>query len=109
MGRASREKPVRLGEKLLEIRTKLGLSQDGMLRALGLDEKYSRHYISGFEWGKREPPLLVLLGYSWIAGVWINVLVDDGIDLPEDIPAPQMHGGVKKRRASLASIGKHRS
>lgn len=36
MGRASRETPVRLGEKLLHIRKALGLSQDGMLRRLGL-------------------------------------------------------------------------
>jgi transcriptional regulator with XRE-family HTH domain len=99
MGRASREKPVRLGEKLLEIRTKLGLSQDGMLRALGLDERYGRHYISGFERGEREPPLTVLLGYSQIAKVWINVLVDDEVNLPEDIPASQMHSGVRQIRA----------
>jgi transcriptional regulator with XRE-family HTH domain len=98
MGRASREKPLRLGEKLLEIRTKLGLSQDGMLRALGLDERYGRHYVSGFERGEREPPLTVLLGYSQVARVWINVLVDDKVDLPEDIPASQMHGGVKQAR-----------
>lgn len=101
MGRASREKPVRLGEKLLEIRTKLGLSQDGMLRALGLDERYGRHYVSGFERGEREPPLTVLLGYSLIAKIWINVLVDDDVNLPEDIPASQMHGGVKQLHASV--------
>jgi len=51
MGRASREMPKRLGEKLLQIRTALGLSQDGMLRRLGLAEEYGRHYISGFETG----------------------------------------------------------
>ena|ERR1700754_4260410 len=102
MGRASREKPVRLGEKLLEIRTKLGLSQDGMLRALGLADKYGRHYISGFERGEREPPLMVLLRYSEISRVWLNALVNDDVDLPEQLPASQMHSGVK-RDLSLAS------
>lgn len=106
MGRASREKPIRLGEKLLEIRIKLGLSQDGMLRALGLEEKYGRHYISGFERGEREPPLIVLLRYSEIARVWINVLVDDEVDLPGSLPALQMHSGVKRQRTY---VGKRRN
>lgn len=100
MGRASREKPVRLGEKLLEIRNKLGLSQDGMLRALGLAEKYGRHYISGFERGEREPPLIVLLRYSELSKIWLNALVNDEINLPMDIPSPQMHSGVKRQPTS---------
>jgi transcriptional regulator with XRE-family HTH domain len=94
MGRASREKPARLGEKLLQIRNALGLSQDGMLRALGMSEDYGRHYISGFERGEREPPLRVLLRYSKVARVWINALVDDELDLPKDIPPDRMHEGV---------------
>jgi transcriptional regulator with XRE-family HTH domain len=102
MGRASREKPVRLGEKLLEIRTKLGLSQDGMLRALGLAEKYGRHYISGFERGEREPPLMVLLRYSEVSRVWLNSLVDDEVDLPEELPSTQMYAGVKRHRTSTS-------
>src|ERR1700755_1322091 len=100
MGRASREKPVRLGEKLLEIRTKLGLSQDGMLRALGLADKYGRHYISGFERGEREPPLTVLLRYSEVSKVWLNALVDDEVDLPEEFPSSEMRGGVRRRSGS---------
>jgi transcriptional regulator with XRE-family HTH domain len=96
MGRASRETPVRLGEKLLQIRTALGLSQDGMLRRLGLDEDYGRHYISGFETGEREPSLRVLLRYSQTAKVWMNAIVDDGVDLPEKIPSAEMHAGTKR-------------
>jgi transcriptional regulator with XRE-family HTH domain len=98
MGRASREKPTRLGEKLLQVRNALGLSQDGMLRALGISDHYERHYISGFERGEREPPLNVLLRYSEVAKVWMNVLVDDDIDLPEVLPAKRMHEGVKRPR-----------
>jgi transcriptional regulator with XRE-family HTH domain len=96
MGRASRERPTRLGEKLLRVRTALGLSQDGMLRALGISEHYGRHYISGFERGEREPPLTVLLRYSEIAKIWMNALVDDDIDLPERLPAGRMHEGVRR-------------
>ncbi len=98
MGRASRDVPKRLGEKLLQIRTALGLSQDGMLRRLGLAEDYGRHYISGFETGEREPSLPVLLKYSEIARVWMNALVDDGLDLPQRIPSEEIHAGVKPKR-----------
>ena len=97
MGRASRETPKRLGEKLLRIRTALGLSQDGMLRRLGLAEEYGRHYISGFETGEREPSLLVLLKYSEVARVWINALVDDEVNLPDKIPSQAMNPGVGRR------------
>lgn len=102
MGRASREKPLRLGSKLLEIRAKLSLSQDGMLRALGLQERYGRHYISGFERGEREPPLLVLLRYSEVARVWLNALIDDEVDLPEELPSAQMHGGITRKHISTS-------
>ena len=98
MGRASREIPKKLGEKLLQIRSALGLSQDGMLRRLGLSKQYGRHYISGFETGEREPSLHVLLRYSKVAKVWINALVDDEISLPKNIPAQCMHAGIRKRR-----------
>jgi transcriptional regulator with XRE-family HTH domain len=98
MGRASRERPARLGEKLLQIRNGMGLSQDGMLRVLGMSEHYGRHYISGFERGEREPPLAVLLKYSKVARVWINALVDDEIDLPKNIPSDRMHEGVLRSK-----------
>lgn len=98
MGRASREMPKRLGEKLLQIRTALGLSQDGMLRRLGLAKDYGRHYISGFENGEREPSLPVLLKYSEVARVWINVIVDDELSLPKQIPSAKMHAGVDTKR-----------
>jgi transcriptional regulator with XRE-family HTH domain len=103
MGRASRERPTRLGEKLLRIRNALRLSQDGMLRALGLSEHYGRHYISGFERGEREPPLTVLLRYSEVSRVWINALVDDGVELPEVLPAGRMHEGVKRPKPAKLS------
>jgi transcriptional regulator with XRE-family HTH domain len=88
MGKASREKPARLGEKLLRIRTALGLSQNGILRSLGIAEKGYRNYISDFENGVREPPLPVLLKYARIAGVYVDVLIDDALDLPAHLPAP---------------------
>ncbi len=69
MGRVSRPKPARLGEKLLQIRNALGLSQNGILKLLELDENLFRSAISGYELGTREPPLPVLLKYARVAGV----------------------------------------
>jgi transcriptional regulator with XRE-family HTH domain len=85
MGRASRRKPKRLAEKLLQIRTTLGLSQNGMIRRLGLTDELTQDYISGYERGVREPSLPVLLEYARVSGLWIDVLVDDELDLPKEL------------------------
>jgi transcriptional regulator with XRE-family HTH domain len=72
----------RLGEKLLEVRTALGLSQSEMLRRLGFEEVLVYNRISDYELGKREPPLPVLLQYARLAGISTDVLIDDELDLP---------------------------
>jgi len=82
MGRGSRDKPTKLGKKLAEIRTYLGVSQDGLVRALGLSAKLTRNDISKYERGLREPALAVLLKYARAAKVNVEVLIDDELDLP---------------------------
>lgn len=86
MGRVPRERPRRLASKLLQIRQALELTQEQMLAALRLDEKVFSSAISGYELGTREPPLLVLLKYARLAGVIMDVLVDDEMDLPIKLP-----------------------
>ncbi|MGH9906163.1 MAG: helix-turn-helix transcriptional regulator [Pyrinomonadaceae bacterium] len=82
MGRAHRSRPKRLGEKLLLIRTRLGLTQPQLVKALGVKgQKLYPSSISLFELGQREPSLLVLLAYSNLAGITINALVDDKVKL----------------------------
>jgi transcriptional regulator with XRE-family HTH domain len=98
MGRATPAKPKRLHEKLLQIRKALGLSQNGMLRHLGLPEKLIQTSISGYERGVREPSLLVLLEYARVSGVYMDVLVDDELDLPERLPARPKSKGVRRKR-----------
>ena len=100
MGSRARPKPERLAEKLLQIRLALDLSQDGMLRQLGLDESHFRSAISGYELGTREPPLPILLQYARIAGVWLDVLVDDELNLPENLPSPLKSEGIRRKSAS---------
>ena len=95
MGRAMREKPARLGEKLLQIRLALGLSQNGIVERLGISETSYRHYISAFENGQREPSLLVLLRYAQAANVWVDALIDDDLDLPPQLPSPKKSEGIK--------------
>lgn len=89
MGRASRRAqhhPKRLGEKLRQIRDALELSQNEMLKRLGSPEGILGTSISGYERGVREPPLLVLLAYGRTAGIFIEMLIDDEMDLPVKLP-----------------------
>jgi transcriptional regulator with XRE-family HTH domain len=91
MGRTSREKPARLGEKLLQIRNALGLSQNEILSRLGLTERLNRDDISKYERGVREPSLPVLLRYARVVGISTDVLIDDDLDLPAKLPARSRH------------------
>jgi transcriptional regulator with XRE-family HTH domain len=97
MGKAQRPRPAHLAQKLAAIRKELGLSQNEMLSRLGLSDEFGRNYISAFELGQREPPLPVLLRYAQVAGVWIDVLVDDEVYLPEKLPANPKSEGIRKR------------
>jgi transcriptional regulator with XRE-family HTH domain len=90
---SARERPERLAEKLLQIRTALGLSQSEMLARVGLGETGYRHYVSQFETGKREPSLLVLLRYARAANVYVEVLIDDELNLPGELPAEPKGAG----------------
>src|SRR6267142_6323292 len=51
----AREAPARLPEKLVQIREGLELSQDGMIRCMGVTEKITREDISKYERGVRQP------------------------------------------------------
>lgn len=95
MGRGARERPQRLAEKLLHIRTALGISQSEMLRRLGAEDRMDYYRISEFESGKGEPSLPLLLQYARVANVWMDVLVDDELDLPDKLPSAKKHEGVK--------------
>lgn len=98
MGRAARLKPARLGKKLLRIREALGLSQDGMVDRLSVLHTLTSASISAYELGKREPPLLVLLRYAELANVYLDVMANDDLDLPEHIPCAKKHGGVVRMK-----------
>jgi transcriptional regulator with XRE-family HTH domain len=81
MGRARRNQPQKLKQKLLAIRKRLNMSQTEMARALKLKVHYSA--VSNYELGTREPDLLILLRYARLADVPLETLVDDKLNLPD--------------------------
>ena len=81
MAKAARPRPVKLAEKLKQIRVHLGYSQDEMLRALGLAEKSNRSLISGFEIGTKEPSLITLIAFADLVNVTVDAIVRDDIKL----------------------------
>lgn len=86
--RSPRPAPKRLGEKLLQIRAALGLSQAGMVRQLDYTESALRPaQLSNFEQGKREPPVMLILAYARAVRIPMELLVDDRLELPEILPA----------------------
>jgi transcriptional regulator with XRE-family HTH domain len=91
MSKGVRPKPARLAEKLQQIRLSLGLSQSEMLRRLGVQDLIAYTKISHYELGRREPPLPILLQYARVAGVCIDQLVDDELELPAKLPSRPRH------------------
>ena len=80
MGRSQRPRPKRLAKKLRQIRDLVGVSQAEMCKLLDFKSLHPAH-ISGYERGKREPPLPVLLKYARLADTSTDVLIDDKLNL----------------------------
>jgi transcriptional regulator with XRE-family HTH domain len=96
MGTYSRKKPVYLGEKLKRIRLALEASQDTIIPLLGFEGVLKRTEISSYERGRREPGSDILMAYGKLAGVYVDVLLSDALDLPEKIPASPKSPGVPR-------------
>lgn len=99
-GILSLRRPQKLAQKLLTIRRAFKESQNSLLRRLELSDELSQSDVSAFERGTREPPLEILLKYAQAAGVWIDVLVDDELDLPERLPANPKSEGIRRKKSS---------
>jgi transcriptional regulator with XRE-family HTH domain len=97
-----RPKPERLGEKLRQIRLALGLSQAEMLTRLGAGDLLVYNQLSGFESGAREPSLPVLLKYARAANVYVDALIDDELDLPDQLPGRTKHEGISRKLTTRA-------
>ena len=96
MGRKARMKPKRLSEKLIQIRFALGLSQSELLRQLGFQDVMDYRRISEFERGTTEPHLSVVLQYARAAGVHMEDIVDDELELPDRLPGKVRYEGIRR-------------
>ena len=95
--------PERLPFKLKVTREKLGLSLGAMttrleqnLRDLGYAETrlYTGNVLE-FERGVREPVLPILVAYSRLANVYVDVLLLKDFDLPNELPSKHKSAGVQ--------------
>lgn len=111
MGRTTRRRAVqttsRLAAKLLQIRKSLGLSQNQMIRRLGLEGELIQSHISAYEQQneklRRVPPPSVLLAYARSisitgGGEFLEAILDDEMKLPDVLPADPRQ--VSLRRSS---------
>jgi len=88
MGQSPRPRPKRLASKLRQIRSMMGFTQEQMAERLKhIESPPQPGHISEFENGRREPSLLVLLAIARLAGIPMELLVDDGLDLPNTLPS----------------------
>jgi transcriptional regulator with XRE-family HTH domain len=98
MGRGVRWRPEYLGKKCGDIRVFFGLSQTELIERLGLVGHVNRSEISDFERDVREPDLKTLKAYAELAGVYVDDLIDDSVDLPREFPADWRVERVKRRQ-----------
>ena len=94
MGQSSRPRPARLAQKLLELRESLGLSQNQIIDRLGLSGELTQSRVSSYERNVREPLLTHLLLYARRclgSGAYLENLIDDELELPEDTASPPLN------------------
>lgn len=94
-----------LGKKLKLIRSRHDLTQASMLCIINPDEtEHNRARISQYESGTRYPSLIEVLNYARFAGIPVEVLIDDKIELDLSIYSGMKGGG----RSSGSPVGKKR-
>jgi transcriptional regulator with XRE-family HTH domain len=100
MGSARRPHPKQLAAKLFKIRRCLNLTQEEMAKRFdNIPSPPQPAHISRFENGIREPSLLMLLAYARVAGIPMEALVDDDIELPNKLLG-QARKGIRGRSNS---------
>lgn len=83
-----RPRTPRLGEKLKQIRKRIdgGLTQNEIVERLGLEKNFDQERISKYERGILEPPVYVLIAYSDLAQIPLDVLLRPEHDIPDKLP-----------------------
>jgi transcriptional regulator with XRE-family HTH domain len=107
-----RPKTPRLGEKLRGIRKRMGLTQNELVERLGLEADFDQERISKYERAVLEPPIYVLIAYSDLAKIPLDVLLRPEYDIPDEIPAPKRYldlSGSSSKRQKGGKAGKRTS
>jgi hypothetical protein len=60
---------------------------------MGIDDQVFYARISEYESGRREPSLWMLLEYARIAGLHLEDIVNDYVELPDKLPGKVKHPG----------------
>ena len=88
-----RPRQQHLARKLLQIRHALGLSQVQLIKFMEVDDQIVYNRISEYESGRRDPSLSMLLAYARAAGVHLEDIVNDYVELPDALPGKVKHPG----------------
>jgi transcriptional regulator with XRE-family HTH domain len=79
-----RKIPAKLGEKLAKVRKDRGYSMAEMAEFVSDDEiRIAAQDVFRYEKGQSDPPLQILLHYSEIASVPMDVFANDKLEMPE--------------------------
>ena len=71
-----------------------------MHRRLETEEEILYTRISDYELDKNEPSLMTVMAYARVAGVHMEDLVDDELDLPAKLPGNVRYQGLKHNSTS---------
>jgi transcriptional regulator with XRE-family HTH domain len=66
-----------------------------MHRRLRLEDEVEYTNISKYELGRNEPTLSTLLKYARVAGIHLEDIIDDEIDLPKKLPNKLRYKGMR--------------
>src|SRR5262249_49832933 len=87
---------------------RLNLSQRQMLDLVGLGDHHHA-FVSMWERGHREPPLMALLSYARSIGVSTDVLIDDDLDLPSEDKSRERPAVKRKKKLSPGNRAKKKA
>ena len=65
----------------MQIRRSLRVSQGELVKQLGVQALIDHTTISKYELDKNEPPLAILLAYARLAGIPVEPIIDDELEL----------------------------
>jgi hypothetical protein len=71
-----------------------------MLKRLDVEDLIPYSQISKYETGASEPPLIILLRYAYVAGIHMEELVDDNLDLPDKLPGTVKHEEIRRAQTT---------